>query len=227
MLPAQRERLDTLFLVPRSWPLPVWRERYLDHPLIGTLARRLIWTFQTEGTAADGIWFDGRLVWVDGEPVHLKEETTVALWHPIGRPVEEVVGWRTRLEQREVVQPFKQAHREVYLLTEAERQTRVYSNRFAGHVLRQHQFHALCGARGWKDQLRLNVDADYGPAYRVLPGWNLRAEYWVEGADRETNQAGVFLRLATDQVRFYALGGAGGAAAFGDDSAAGVFRDPA
>src|SRR5262249_60597576 len=42
MLPAQRERIDGLFLPQKSWPLAVWRERYLDHPLVGTLARRII-----------------------------------------------------------------------------------------------------------------------------------------------------------------------------------------
>ena len=43
---------------------------------------------------------------------------------------------------------FQQAHREVYLLTGAEQTTGVYSNRFAAHIIRQHQFNALCVARG-------------------------------------------------------------------------------
>ena len=43
-----------------------------------------------------------------------------------------------------MTQPIKQAHREIYLLTDAERQTQSYSNRFAAHILRQHQFTALC-----------------------------------------------------------------------------------
>ena len=43
MRPAQRERLDTMYLAQKTWPLAVWRARYLDHPLLGCLARRLIW----------------------------------------------------------------------------------------------------------------------------------------------------------------------------------------
>jgi hypothetical protein len=58
MLPAQRERIDTLFLQQKSWPLAVWRERYLDHPLVGVIARRLIWEFTTEGKTTTGIWFE-------------------------------------------------------------------------------------------------------------------------------------------------------------------------
>ena len=210
MLPAQRDRIDGLFLQRKTWPLPVWRERYLDHPLVGTLARRLIWQFTTGRRAAAGIWLDDRLVGADDRPLTgLGDKTTVELWHPIGRPVEEVLAWREWLQAHEVRQPFKQAHRELYLLTEAERRTRTYSNRYAAHILRQHQFNVLCAARGWKNQLRLMVDADYPPAMRVLPEWGLRAEYWVEGAGdnhgTDTNETGTYLYLATDQVRFYPL----------------------
>ena len=40
---AQKERIDNLLIEQRTWPVQVWRERYLDHPLVGTIARRLIW----------------------------------------------------------------------------------------------------------------------------------------------------------------------------------------
>ena len=68
MLPAQRERIDGLFRHQKSWPLPVWRERYLDHPLIGTLARRLLWELKTGEKSVTAIWFDGRLVDLDLRP---------------------------------------------------------------------------------------------------------------------------------------------------------------
>ena len=49
MLPAQRDRIEKLYLEQKSWAFPIWRERYLDHPLVGTLARRLIWRFSSRG----------------------------------------------------------------------------------------------------------------------------------------------------------------------------------
>src|SRR5207237_6917075 len=79
----------------------------------------------------------------------LAEETGVRLWHPIGFDPEEVQRWRLWLEEHEVTQPFKQAHREIYILTDAELGTGSYSNRFAAHILKQHQFRALCEQRGW------------------------------------------------------------------------------
>ncbi len=208
MLSTQRARIDSLFLDQRSWPMAQWRERYLDHPLVGTIARRLIWRITTDDRTVDAVFHDGALVDVDQRTIEgLKDDSRVELWHPIGRPVDEVLAWRRLLESLQIRQPFKQAHREVYVLTDAERNTRVYSNRFAAHVLRQHQFNALCAARSWKNKLRLLVDADYPPASRTLTNWKLRAEYWIEGLgedyDIDTNESGVFHRIATDQVRFY------------------------
>ena len=210
MLPAQAERIDALFLQQKTWPLETWLERYLEHPLVGTLARRLIWNFTTDGTTTPGLWLDGKLVDRLGHPVPLDAaRTAVALWHPLDQAPDVVLGWRAFLEEWQIVQPFKQAHREVYVFTPAEERTRTYSNRFAAHILKQHQFHALCAARGWKNKLRLMVDDTYSPATRLLPLWGLRAEFWIEGAGSEygtdTNESGTYLYLSTDQVRFYAI----------------------
>ena len=222
MLPAQRDRVDGLFLEDKSWELPTWRERYLDHPLVGVIARRLLWRFARGRDGAwdagapsrSAMWLDGvGLVGLDAEPVELDDPATrVRLWHPIEVEQAEILAWREFLERHQLVQPFKQAHREVYLLTDAERNTGVYSNRYAAHVLRQHQFNALCAARRWKNKLRLLVDDEFPPASRPLPAWNLRAEFWIEGAGEDygndTNEAGVFNYLITDQVRFYGIGAA-------------------
>ncbi|MFE2626982.1 DUF4132 domain-containing protein [Streptomyces sp. NPDC059374] len=203
MLSAQSERLDRQFLARHTWPYAVWRERYLDHPLVGTLARRLLWT--VDGTAVG--WAEGELRTLADAPV--TDGTEVGLWHPVGHEPAEVVAWRDWLERHGVTQPFKQAHREVYLLTDAERATGTYSNRFAAHILRQHQFHSLAALRGWHNTLRLAVDDEAPPAMRALPQWGLRAEYWIGGDDADGHpdltDSGSFLHVRTDQVRFYPL----------------------
>jgi hypothetical protein len=213
MLPPQRDRIEQLYLQQRTLPLAIWRQRYLDHPLVGTLARRLIWSFVSGGRQANGIWHTDQIVGTDGQPIAwLNDMTEVALWHPLHSSTEDTLAWRAWLSAHKVQQPFKQAHREIYLLTDAERTTRTYSNRFAAHILRQHQFNALCGARGWKNQLRLMVDSEYPPASRTLPQWNLRAEFWIDSIGGEygtdTNESGTYLYLTTDQVRFYPIGAA-------------------
>jgi hypothetical protein len=204
MLPAQRDRLDGLMIGGKDWSLADWRDRYHDHPLVGTIARRLIWT--VGGAAA--FFIDGRPTDVDGNVIATTDASRVAIWHPVGRPTDEILAWRRRLEALRIVQPFKQAHREVYVLTDAERATRVYSNRFAAHILRQHQYHALCAARGWRNKLRMMVDDTYPPTSKDLPEWGLRAEFWVEGVGEDTTESGSYRYLSTDQVRFYEIGAA-------------------
>lgn len=202
MLSAQTERLDRQFLARRTWTYDTWRERYLDHPLVGTLARRLLWT--VDGTPVG--FTNGELSTLTDDPVKRGERVT--LWHPVDREPAEVVAWRDWLERHEITQPFKQAHREVYLLTDAERATGTYSNRFAAHFVRQHQFNSLAAVRGWRNKLRLCVDDEAPPATRELPQWGLRAEYWIEGDGEygdDTTESGSYLRLRTDQVRFYPL----------------------
>ncbi len=206
MVLAQRDRLDGLYLSPRKWSLAAWRERYLEHPIVGSIARRLIWKFSKGDRAESGIWLHGQIVGRDGAPIRwLDDHVNVELWHPISATTEVILAWRGWLAEHEVQQPFKQAHREIYPLTDAEKQTHTYSNRFAAHILRQHQFNALCAARGWKNSLRLMVDSELPPATRLLAHWGLRAEFWVEGAGdyHDTNSTGTFLFLTTDQVRFY------------------------
>ena len=205
VLQAGRDRLDMSYLQDRSWSLTDWQTRYMQHGLLGPLVRRLIWSIDQQAVLIEG----DTLVNVAGKTLSFGRTAEVRLWHPADESVIYVEQWRKELERRQITQPFKQAHREVYLLTDAERKTSVYSNRFAAHLLRQHQFNALCGVRGWHHQLRLAVDADRTPPYRVLKPWNLRVEFWVSEVGGEygtdTNEIGTFLYLTTDQLRFYSM----------------------
>ena len=199
ILPTQSSRIERLLIDDRVWPIDQWRKRYLDHPLLANIARRLIW--QSNGTTF--IHRENHFVDADDHSVDLPRDVTIRLWHPISASPDEVLAWRRWLESHEIAQPFKQAHREIYVLTDAERDTRTYSNRFASHIIRQHQFQALCGERGWSYKLMGNFDSADVPT-RVLPRQNLKVEFWVEGAQTEQlSEAGIFVHVGTDQVRFY------------------------
>ncbi len=90
MLPAQRDRIENLYLEQKTWDFKTWRERYLEHPLIGTLARRLIWRFDEMTTA---IWFDGKLVDSRGNEMSFFDDSQVELWHPLHSATGEVLEW--------------------------------------------------------------------------------------------------------------------------------------
>jgi Domain of unknown function (DUF4132) len=205
LLPAQRNRLEQLFLQERTWSLPEFRSRYLDHPLVGILARRSIWRYSDGTHRGDGIWLNGQIVDDKDQTLDwLGALTRVALWHPMMCGLEQVRAWREWFDRHQVRQPFKQAHREIYVLTDAERRTDTYSNRFAAHVIRQHQFSALCQERGWRYKLQGNWDSHNIPTLD-LPERGLRVEFWVEpiAHEDEATSSGVYRHLATDQVRFY------------------------
>jgi hypothetical protein len=205
-LVGQVGRLERLFLEKRSWPYSEWRKLYADHPLLSRLARRLIWRFNLGGRTSDGAFSENRLVDMHGNDLDSSVEVaTVRLWHPIDAAASDVLAWRRRLEFVGVVQPFKQAHREIYVLTDAERQTATYSNRFAAHILRQHQFRALCLQRGWSYQLQGSFDSHNVPK-RVLGWLGLTVEYWVEPAT-DGGEVGIYAHVVTDQIRFVAENG--------------------
>ncbi len=125
-----------------------------------------------------------------------------------------MLAWRDRLEALGIQQPFKQAWREIYPLTEAEVNTAVYSNRMAAHFLKQHQFNSLAALRGWKYSLRgwkysllgaYDDGRDGEIARKALPSCKLEAQFWINEIldDNDSfNDVGIWLYIATDQVRF-------------------------
>ena len=139
ILSAQRDRIDRMLAEDIEWPLEEVMRYYVGHDLVGTIARRLIWSLSTGDIVTSAIFHDEGWQDVTGTPVPVDEATNARLWHPVDCPVDEVIAWRARLGALGIVQPCKQAYREVYLLTNAERTTEVYSNRMAAHMLEQHR----------------------------------------------------------------------------------------
>jgi hypothetical protein len=212
MLPAQRDRLDRTLVNERWVAWEAFATYYLRHGLMGWLARRLIWRLRSGGAVVSGFWLDGRLVGQADEALpEPAAGAEVALWHPVDVPVAEVLAWRSFLDRHQIRQPIKQAHREVYLLTDAELSTRTYSNRMAAHILKQHQFNSLAKTRGWKYALLGSYDdgRDGEVARIALPAVGLQAEYWINEvpADGAYNDTGIWLYVSTDQVRFTRLQG--------------------
>ncbi len=204
VLGAQRDRIERLYLGGRTWPMSVWKARYLDHPLVANQVRRLVWWFNEPKGRTAGFWRAGKILDVKGKALDwIKEDTLISLWHPLETTTEEVVAWRDRLEAINITQPFKQVYREIYLLTDAERETRTYSNRFAAHILRQHQLKALCDHRGWKYDFLGNWDGgDHRGATLSLPQSDLHLQFWTDYAGGDYSEAGVALYVSSDQVRF-------------------------
>ncbi|GAB1822562.1 DUF4132 domain-containing protein [Herbidospora sp. RD11066] len=152
---------------------------------------RLIWEFEV----APGVW--------RAELGMVVPDVPVRLWHPARATVEEVRAWREVVQDKEIRQPFKQAFREVYLLTPAEEATRRHSGRFADHIVHYSRIRALFKDRGWTSHYLGfwdGADTD-GEARRIMAGGRWRATFSHGLYDEGYAQTG--------EVRFHRLDGKG------------------
>ncbi|ACZ90477.1 DUF4132 domain-containing protein [Streptosporangium roseum] len=205
-LPAERFRLEQALIEERLWRWQQVTEFFLDHPVTGLYARNLIWQI-LQGPAGLPVRTDTGWELTDprGRRIQPNPDTPVQLWHPIREAAEDVRAWRDHLLEHGVRQPYKQAFREVYLLTPAEEQTRTYSNRFAGHVLRYGQAKALLNQRGWTDLSIGHWDYESGgqsEAVKDLSGWRARWGMHITG-DPEADGWGTASFCASEQIRFH------------------------
>lgn len=167
-------RLETTLRWGRVWSLQEWQSIYWDLPQFRLLASRLIWQLNDpfeerlesaliqpdqieieDGFTSPATSNDSQLKWINSNGRRLKDfgfKTQVRLWNPLQSSIEDVISWRRYMEEFEIRQPFKQAHREIYILTDAERETGVFSNRFAAHFLKQSKLATICREIGWKYQ---------------------------------------------------------------------------
>jgi len=220
---SQRQRIEDLLAAGRTWAAADWVTYYADHPVVGLWARQLIWQARpaadpaeeadpVEPGGADDAWAAGlpsRVAgggWVltdhDGTTTVVGEQDEVRLWHPIRQPLADVRSWRDHLTEAGLRQPFKQAFREIYLLTPAEETTNTYSNRFAAHVVRAPQFGALVRGRGWNAPHLGYWDGGWdATATKAIgeDGWRASFDYAVvENPDDGYETPSL---AATDQVR--------------------------
>ncbi|MEV0648540.1 DUF4132 domain-containing protein [Phytomonospora sp. NPDC050363] len=210
LLPTQRHRVEEALISGRSWAGGEWRAYCLEHPVTGRIARSLIWEVSTDGGQSwrAGLPAEGELSMVDGGLLVVPASAEVRLWHPVRAAREEVGAWRDRLAEERLRQPFKQAFREIYLLTPAEEATRFYSNRFAAHVMRYGQAKALLASRNWSGLNLGYWDAGYdGEADRVYRDEATAADYRVHFGftlvDAITADGGMTPSLASSgRVRF-------------------------
>ena len=208
MLTAQRDRLDQLLRSEKTVRVEHAQKYYWKHGLMSLLTRPLIWQFFDEkgenGVCALNLNGD----WVNelGETVDVSGCLKVGLFHPVLVSQQSILNWRKLLIDNQIIQPMKQAFREIYLLTEAELNTRTYSNRFAGHILKQHQYMTLAKGRGWSGSLGGWWDGGKDSSVSLnLPEYNLTAKYWTEvlyDNDESMADSGVGMYVTTDQVRF-------------------------
>jgi hypothetical protein len=202
---AQKERIDRMLRCDRVMTLDYFKEKYQQHGLLSFVIQKIIFNFSNNSKNVLAIYLKDQFYTIDFEVLELEKFTHVSFWHPATSSTQEVKNWRSFLMEGQIQQPFKQAYREIYLLTDAEVNTRTYSNRMASHILKQHQYVTLAKGRNWKAKLIGAWDGgDDDVAKLYLPEYKLCAEFWVNSlnADDQFNATGIWNYVTTDQIRF-------------------------
>jgi hypothetical protein len=156
-LREQARRFKTVFEEMMALGTPLTRQDLTNlcrMPIAAYLLSRLI--LQTESGAL-GIFHPQTLTahTLNGRPLDLGETALIA--HPYHLYQRgELAEWQRHIVHHRLVQPVKQAFRELYLLTPAEEETHTYSNRFAGHAIDGSTATRLFQSRGW--QIKESID---------------------------------------------------------------------
>ena len=201
---VQRERFEGFYRDRRRWRYAAFAKTVHAHGLLGWFSRKLIWQVGPRALRYD----DGAWRTAAGEAYAPGPEEEVRLWHPAEASAEEVAAWRAHAYARELVQPFKQAFREVYVVTPAEEAAGDRSARFAEHVLYQNKLHGLCRGRSWQTtHLGAFDGGDETAATTTLPAYGLRASWTLRQYNTETDAyGGFFAYVETGALTFAAVG---------------------
>lgn len=111
---------------------------------------------------------------------------------------ETLSAWQRLLIHRRIVQPIKQAFRELYVLTPAEEETATFSRRFENHTLNGSIALRLLAERNWRIAGR---SSDQPLAYKNLAG--LRASLELSYSGHYLGEAGSI--TTTGVIRFTSL----------------------
>ncbi len=201
----QKERLDRMLRSTRKFSISYFSEKYCNHGLLSFVIKNVIFNFTNENESKLAIFVNRQWIDLNYNKIDINRYNIVSIWHPVNSSADEVKEWRQFLMDSQLQQPIKQAYREIYLLTEAEMNTRTYSNRMASHILKQHQYVSLAKNRNWKAKLMGAWDGgDQDTAELYLPDFKLKVQYWVNALDAETqyNETGIWNYVTTDQIRF-------------------------
>lgn len=146
----QLRRFEAAMVDGLRWRTPAHRAMIIDHPVLGQLARRLVWaTFAADGTVTGSFRVDqdGTLADVEDERLELPDDALIGIAHPVHLGAE-LERWREVFADYELLQPFEQLERAVYQLTPAEATSKVLP-RFVDRKVPTGRLYGL-RQRGWE-----------------------------------------------------------------------------
>jgi hypothetical protein len=141
----QAHRLERAMCAERHWTGASFATYLVRHPLLGYLARRLVY-------AVDGTCFrvaeDGTYANAEDGAIEIAGDARVIIVHPVKLDDATRARWQQILDDYQVMQPFAQIARELVTLT-PEEMSGTITKRFAGKRVKGGAFFGL-RSRGWE-----------------------------------------------------------------------------
>lgn len=115
---AESARLERAMVEERAWPLTDFVTFVVKHPLVGQLARRLLWSARlAPGKKGKTVLFrvaeDGSFADEADGAVSLDAAASVSIVHPLALDARAIARWSERFAEYRIVQPFEQLGRRV------------------------------------------------------------------------------------------------------------------
>ena len=159
----QTGRLGLALATQRTWRASDWRRDLADHPIVGRLVPRLVWSWEVGGDAGaeadssaasvSGTFRpleDGTLTDVDDQEVRLPDGATVRLAHGLLLAAETAQAWKDHLRDYDVELLVPQFDREpVVLDADSLDAEGALTAGLRGHVLGTYDLRRAANRRGW------------------------------------------------------------------------------
>ncbi|MFG2039633.1 DUF4132 domain-containing protein [Dactylosporangium sp. NPDC048998] len=146
----QIRRLEAAMVAQRCWTTAEFRDLIVAHPLLGHIARRLVWTADPSDAASVAFRVAEDRTYADAadETYEPSPSAAIGVAHPVRLGPEAVAAWSAVFADYEILQPFAQLARPVHELDDAERAAADLP-RFRGRSVPTTKLLAL-ERRGWR-----------------------------------------------------------------------------
>lgn len=147
-LSIQKQRLESALSVKRYWSYDSWKSVFMDNPIMKQFAISLLWGEYREGKLMNVFRYKEASIFctIDGENHELSPDTVVGLIHPLELSGTEKDLWREQLANSEIVQPFLQIDRPVFVVEEHDKVT---VEKFGGILLNGRSLFGKMTKLGW------------------------------------------------------------------------------
>ncbi len=172
-------RLEMAMVAQRRWSAASFRMCFIEHPVMRHLAARLVWGTYVDGQldASFRVAEDLTLADANDHLFELGQDATVGIPHALEMTKESVTAFSQIFTDYEILQPFKQLGREVYALSDAEKQAGVLT-RFQNRVyatasvfgLSSRGWDSVSYGGGWLSEYSRTLGEDFAVAIQLDPG---------------------------------------------------------